>query len=142
MSGRQTKAATELAKRVEELESKIAQQSREQRELVATFQRVEFRSGPVPSAEELEHYNSVLPGGADRIFTMAEKEQSHRHKMDREDAGSATRGQWMGFSIAMILIVCGTWLIAIGGVIEGSLMAGGSAVALVALFLRQREKDE
>jgi len=32
-----------------------------------------YTSGPIPDATQLEHYDKVLPGAADRILTMAEK---------------------------------------------------------------------
>ena len=35
-------------------------------------------SGPLPDAESFRRYENVLPGAADRILTMAEKEQQ-RH---------------------------------------------------------------
>ncbi len=41
-----------------------------------------FHSGPLPPPEDLEHYGRVTPGGAERIFQMAEAEQAHRHKME------------------------------------------------------------
>lgn len=34
--------------------------------------RQEIYQGPLPKAEELEKYNLVCPGAADRIITMAE----------------------------------------------------------------------
>lgn len=43
---------------------------------------VTYRSGPIPTPEELAAYNSVNPNFAERIFTMAEKQQraSNRNK--------------------------------------------------------------
>ena len=39
---------------------------------------VSLFSGPLPPAEELARYEDALPGSADRIVTMAEKEQEIR----------------------------------------------------------------
>ena len=33
-------------------------------------------SGPIPPAEEFAHYEEVLPGSADRLLSMAEREQT------------------------------------------------------------------
>lgn len=48
-----------------------------------TLQQVKQWSGPLPSPDALERYNAVIPGAAERILAMAEKEMEHRHK--RED---------------------------------------------------------
>ena len=38
------------------------------------------RIAPIPSARELAEYEEVLPGLAERIIQMSEKEQAARHK--------------------------------------------------------------
>lgn len=53
--------------------------------------------GPLPPAQELQRYDKVLEGAADRILRMAESEQAHGQQMDREalaaDREIASRGQ-------------------------------------------------
>lgn len=44
--------------------------------------RVEAFSGPLPPPEVLRGYNDVLPGAAERIFTMAEAQAEHRRRSD------------------------------------------------------------
>ncbi|HAF2502209.1 TPA: DUF2335 domain-containing protein [Salmonella enterica] len=65
-------------------------------------------SGPLPPPDVIRGYDQILPGGAERIFSMAEKEQAHRHKMDSTAVNGAIRkdkrGQWMGFSIAITIL--------------------------------------
>jgi uncharacterized membrane protein len=39
-----------------------------------TVQQVIHHRGPIPDPETLKKYNEVLPGAADRIFAMAEKD--------------------------------------------------------------------
>ncbi|WP_373565396.1 DUF2335 domain-containing protein [Bradyrhizobium diazoefficiens] len=39
--------------------------------------------GPIPSPEQFGGYEQILPGSADRILKMAEKEQDHRHDWER-----------------------------------------------------------
>ncbi|MBA7572880.1 hypothetical protein ES708_14667 [subsurface metagenome] len=41
--------------------------------------------GPLPCSEEMEKYEKVQPGSADRIIGMAEKEQIHRHEMGKSE---------------------------------------------------------
>ena len=43
---------------------------------------MEQYSGPLPKAEDLAKYEALLPGAADRIFVMAEKQLSHRHDLE------------------------------------------------------------
>ena len=48
--------------------------------------------GEDPPAES-EKIDQIIPGGADRLLRMAEKEQTHR-------IGDAKRGQYLGWSLA------------------------------------------
>lgn len=55
-------------------------------------------SGPLPPPDLLREYNQIVPGLAERIARMAEKEQDHRHYFERklvrilaEDRSSAIR---------------------------------------------------
>jgi uncharacterized membrane protein len=50
-------------------------------------------SGPLPPPAELEKFNQIIPGGADRLLRMAEAEQTHRFE-------DAKRGQYFGWSLA------------------------------------------
>jgi len=58
-------------------------------------------SGPIPPPSSFAQYENILPGSADRILTLAEK-QSH-HRIEIEDAviknqiKVANRGQIFGF---------------------------------------------
>jgi hypothetical protein len=51
------------------------------------------RRGPLPPPSELEKIDQIIPGGADRLLRMAEKEQAHRIE-------DAKRGQYLGWSLA------------------------------------------
>lgn len=50
-------------------------------------------SGALPPPAELDRIDRIIPGGADRLLRMAEKEQTH-HIED------ANRGQYLGRSLA------------------------------------------
>ncbi|MDD3468421.1 MAG: DUF2335 domain-containing protein [Thermoguttaceae bacterium] len=52
--------------------------------------------GPLPPASELGVYEQILPGAAERILAMAEREQSHRHQredLERQNEMEVTRGK-------------------------------------------------
>ena len=48
----------------------------------ATIMQAEAYSGPIPPASELEKYEKIQQGAADRIIRMAEKQSSHRQAME------------------------------------------------------------
>jgi hypothetical protein len=55
-------------------------------------------SGPLPPPVELERIDQIIPGGADRLLRMAEKEQEHRIE-------DVKRGQYLGWSLAAGAVV-------------------------------------
>lgn len=42
-----------------------------------------FYQGPLPSPEQLQGYEDIVPGSAERIIGRLEGETSHRHGMER-----------------------------------------------------------
>lgn len=61
-------------------------------------------SNPLPHPEILEGYDYVIEGSAERILSMFEREQEHRHKWEeralRTHTISTILGQLLGFLIA------------------------------------------
>lgn len=49
--------------------------------------------GPIPPPGILDRYNQILPNAADRILSMAEKEQNHRHQMQEKFIDAQTFDQ-------------------------------------------------
>ena len=90
-------------------------------------------------------YEEVLPGSAERILTMAEKEQEHRitweskalHVMERE----VFLGQWFGLGIALCCIIAAVFLAARRYQWVASILAGVSAVGLVGRFITKRNSQ-
>ena len=62
--------------------------------------------GPLPPANEFASYDQALPGAAERILTIAEKEVEHRHKNETKivdhSVKKSGRGQIFAFLIALI----------------------------------------
>ncbi|EHI56450.1 hypothetical protein HMPREF9333_00312 [Johnsonella ignava ATCC 51276] len=71
-------------------------------------------SGPLPPPSILQGYEDVLPGSADRILKMAEKEQSNRHDLINKQVNSEIRDSFIGIISAISLC---TGLIIFGVVI-------------------------
>jgi len=65
---------------VEFLQALSEDRRRQFMQSLLSVEHVEF-SGPLPSPDHLEKYNEILPGAADRIIKMAEKEQENRSKL-------------------------------------------------------------
>lgn len=66
-------------------------------------------TGPLPPPAALEHFDRIIPGGASRILEMAEREQSHRIKLENSMLASETsdtrRGQWFGAGVAFAALI-------------------------------------
>ena len=41
-------------------------------------------SGPIPPPDALKKYDTIVPGAAERLIAMAEKEMEHRHERERK----------------------------------------------------------
>ncbi len=99
-------------------------------------------SGPLPPPAALEQFERSSPGAADRILSMAEKEEEHRHEQERgmlkSDTSARSRGQVMAFLLALITILGGIWLISDGKGIEGLIAVLTPLAGLVGLFLRSQ----
>lgn len=145
-----------------ELENKITNQNpnifdginnKKKKELLKLFSTTvsiqqRTHSGPLPDAETLAQYNSIIPNGADRIMTMAEKQQDHRINIEKtvikSQNNQSVLGQVFGLIIGIFGIICGTFLAYSGESQVGSIIAGGTVISLVTVFVigkRKQKKD-
>lgn len=80
----------------------------------------------LPNPADLARYDDLVEGGAERAFAMAEREQEaarieqdHRQKLDEaaqpEEVKAHFRGQYLGFAISVIALICAT-ITALSGV--------------------------
>lgn len=99
-------------------------------------------SGPLPDPQDLEQYNNVLPGAAERIVAMAEKEQAHRHKITNESNDATVssmaasdqrkeRGQLYGRQMIVFFAALGAALMGGGGFFDSDIMQGTGSLVLV-----------
>lgn len=102
---------------------------------------MEIHSGPLPNPETLRKYDEVLPGTAERIIAMAEKEQNHVHStVKRVQIWTLARkqiGQISGLLIAIGGLSGGTWLVYKGHDWAGTAIAGVGLSSLVGLFVKE-----
>lgn len=53
-------------------------------------------SGPLPPADQIRAYEEALPGSADRILAMAERQQEHRLALEKVTVNEAAlRSRWV-----------------------------------------------
>ncbi|AUG76102.1 hypothetical protein CFP65_1198 [Kitasatospora sp. MMS16-BH015] len=92
------------------------------------------RSGPLPDARELQSYEQVHPGAANRILSMAEREQRHRHDMEERIVTQPFRlariGQGCGLAAVLLLGALAAYLAYLG---EGGLAAVVAALDIAAI---------
>ncbi|MFK7642871.1 DUF2335 domain-containing protein [Neisseria oralis] len=99
-----------------------------------------FHSGPLPSPSDLAQYNAIISNGADRIMTMAEKEQEARHANRLQIQAFNMRGQIYGFiSVIMILLFAG-FLVWRGHPTAAVSLVCGTVVALATVFVIGRRQ--
>jgi len=89
--------------------------------------RVEF-SGPLPHPQLLAQYNEAVPNGADRIVKLTENQAAHRQSIE-------SRAQIFTFAIAMVALVGGIVLIALGDSAEGLVPLIAAIAGLGGLFV-------
>lgn len=105
-------------------------------------------SGPLPPPEALEKYNQALPGAAERILAMAEKQQDHRQELEQKvvfsNAAAQKQGLYLGFVVAMTAILGGVWLISIGKEATGLVSIITAITSLVGVFVygKNQQKKE
>lgn len=104
-----------------------------------SFTEQKLHSGPIPSPESLDKYNSIIPNGADRIMKMAENQSQHRMKIEEREINSQYRqnvlGQIFGFIISILGIVGGIISGIYGSPWVGGIIGGGTVVSLATVFV-------
>ncbi len=90
----------------------------------------------------LEKYNQVFPGCAERIVTMAESQLAHRHQLETTHIQGGQKserlGQIFGFTLGLVAIVGGIWLIAHGKDVQGLVAILGAIGGLAGVFIYGR----
>lgn len=113
-------------------------------------------SGPIPPPQALEAYERVLPGAAERILSMAERQSAHRQDLEAKavnaqigDMGAARSearlGQAFGLIIGLTAIGAGTAVAVlnpdVSGAVTGSVIGGSGVVGLVTAFIIGRKHE-
>jgi uncharacterized membrane protein len=104
--------------------------------------------GPLPPPAVLAEYDRALPGAADRIIGMAERQSAHRQELEatvvRGNVRAETRGQVFAFILGMTAIVGGIGLIAVDRSAEGlgAIIVAFTGLAAVFIYGRYQQNKE
>ena len=86
-------------------------------------------SGPIPHPDIIRKYEEILPGAAERIISMAEKQSNHRQDMEKLMIKAEVRDSFFGVIFAFLLgIGCIIAAIVLAIIIPGN---GGAVVASI-----------
>jgi uncharacterized membrane protein len=137
-----------------EVAAKIQGAVQEFGEEIAEFRS--FFTGPVPPPELLHAYENALPGLADRLVSMAEKEGEHRrlqeakaldaeidhnNKLINSYVTDTRRGQLLAFLIGVFAIGVGGAVAVLGEPEVGGLLGSGGIIGLVSAFINGRKNN-
>ena len=114
-------------------------------ELLARYFAVSH-SGPLPPPNTLAGYEKVLPGAAERILSMAEKQAGHRQSLEKTTVRSRIhnedRGLYLGFLLALASLGVGGYAIHLGQGLVGLAGLVASLATLVIPFVLRRRRPE
>ncbi len=108
-------------------------------------------SGPLPPPQMLRAYDEVLPGMADRILALTEKQTDHRISTESILANASVRswaiGQYLGFAYSISALAATAYVVAINGNTAIAVLILGTGVAgiardLIRAVLSRRDEEE
>ncbi|MEA3053998.1 MAG: hypothetical protein QOG72_2901 [Sphingomonadales bacterium] len=114
-------------------------------ELLAVIEKTVSHSGWLPTPDDLAAYETILPGLAERIVAMPEREQKHRHEvienaLDR-DYQLKHRGQTLAITSMVLLLAFSGCLAALGEIAWAARVAIFTIVAVVGIFVTGKVVD-
>ena len=71
---------------------------------LTTFTEV---TGPIPPPQILQQYNNIVPGAAERIIRMAEKQSDHRMALENKVVGSNLVKSYLGMIVGASIAIFG-----------------------------------
>lgn len=125
---------------IEQIIPEVSQEKKEK--LVEFVECVQMYSGPIPPPSSLAEYENILPGSADRILTMTERQSSHRINLEGKvveaEIKNGKTGQIMGFILAVLALGAGITFAIFGMKTEAIVTIIVTILGLCALFINSR----
>ncbi len=126
-----------MEKKNKKLPVPINNQPAKNYEVVQT--KIHAHSGPLPSPDILREYDNILPGAAERVFRMAESQQTHRQNLETSaisgDSRRAFCGLFAGVFVVLCVLVGSIYVIMNGHEIIGGILSGLDLVGLGSVFV-------
>jgi len=103
-------------------------------------------SGPLPPPDLLSKYNEIIPNAAERIFKMAENEQSSRISMERKSNINSIIMGYLGiiFAFLSVILICGLVYFSLlkGFSATASAISVGAIASVASVFIFFRRKNK
>ncbi|MHB2093339.1 DUF2335 domain-containing protein [Pantoea dispersa] len=138
---------SQLAEIVEDVEAKVIENPEilermlDKPEIMEMVVQHAFQ-GPVPPPGMLAQYNEIVPGLANRLVELTEKEQAHRHRwMDgnlKLKSGTVSRGQWMAFTLSLLILLMAFFFADKGNTTFAGLLVTVDLIGLASVFIAGR----
>lgn len=127
------------------LSSPTARHTVERMVMTAVSVIEERHSGPLPAPRQMREYEEIVPGGAERIFKMAEREQLHRHGAQKSNVdfrdrafshvqGRENKGQLIALGLCCAILAIGLYLIILGHPSHGTGLIIATLVGIASVF--------
>ncbi len=130
--------------RINEVLSKVPEDIRGQ--VLTIIKEQSFFSGPLPPPELFKQYEEILPGSANRIMEMAEKEQDIRKENITSLISIGRLQIWGSMAISLVLILgfigAGIYCAKIGQPIVGGVLGGLGIVPMIMRIIELLTRKE
>ncbi len=111
---------------------------------VSEIREVRFK-GPLPHPEVLAGYEQILPGAAERIIAMAEREGDHRRELERmlleRDFSEGKRGQIFALITVGFFLLAGVIVAVYADAAWGAGLGSVGVATIVTTFIAGRRRS-
>ncbi|MDE2815273.1 MAG: DUF2335 domain-containing protein [Chloroflexota bacterium] len=102
-------------------------------------------SGPLPSPRSLREFEEIVPGSADRLITMVEKQGNHRMEIEKRVVDGESRRAWVELAarhgITLVGIIASILLVVFGYTPAGVILTGLTTLFAAVTYLIGRILD-
>jgi uncharacterized membrane protein len=117
-------------------------------QVIARAVSASFSSSPFPDGDELDKYNGVVDGGANRVMALVEGQAAHRQELEQKsveaDIELRKLGLILAFTLSLIAVLGGIALVAAGDEIGAlaALLPGIAGLAGVFVWWQKGRRNE
>lgn len=124
---------------VAEANPEVVERLFENPKIMAVVQKREIFQGPLPHPSHLREYDDIVPGMAERLLALTEKEMGHRHNIQSKALDGAIRkdkrGQWMAFFLSTAIFSLGGFLLWKEQYAVGATLISANVIGLAGVFI-------